>query len=155
MADALEEFQGAAATVRFDDGALELEMAGDPGVSRTGLYGTDRGDDVVATLPEDTAAAIGVGFQDGWFTDFVDQMASYSGSESAEEMMSDMAQESGLDLPDDAETLAGDSMALSLGSDFDLETFFNSGDASGLPLAGKVQGDPDAIEGVWTSCAPT
>ena len=148
MADALKEFKGAAATVRFDDGALELEMAGDPGVSRTGLYGTDRGDDVVATLPEDTAAAIGVGFQDGWFTDFVDQMASYSGSESAEEVMSGMAQESGLDLPDDAETLAGDSMALSLGSDFDLETFFNSGDASGLPLAGKVQGDPDAIEGV-------
>ena len=149
MADALREFKGAAATVRFDDGALELEMAGDPGVSRTGLYGTDRGDDVVATLPEDTAAAIGVGFEDGWFTDFVDQMVSYSGGDtSAEELMSQMAQESGLDLPDDAETLAGDSMALSLGSDFDLDTFFNSGDGSDLPIAAKVQGDPDAIGGV-------
>ena len=148
MTDALEEFQGAAATLRFSDGALELELAGDPGVSRTGLYGTDRGDDVVATLPEDTAAAIGVGFQDGWFTDLVEQMASYDGEKSASQMMDEMAQESGLDLPGDAETLTGDSMAVSLGSDFDLETFFNSGDASGIPLAGKVQGDPDAIGGV-------
>ena len=148
MSDALEEFKGAAATVRFDDGALELEIAGDPGVSRTGLYGTDRGDDVVATLPEDTAAAIGVGFEDGWFTDFLDQMASYDGEKSASQLMDEMAQESGLDLPDDAETLAGDSMALSLGSDFDLDTFFNSGDGSDFPIAAKVQGDPDAIGGV-------
>ncbi|GAA2153224.1 hypothetical protein GCM10009844_37430 [Nocardioides koreensis] len=148
MVDALEEFQGAAATVRFDDGALELEMAGDPGVSRTGLYGTEGGDDVVATLPADTAAAIGVGFQDGWFTDFVEQVASYDGEQSASQLMDDMAQESGLDLPDDAETLMGDSMALSLGSDFDIETFFNSGDASGFPIAGKLKGDPDAMTGV-------
>ncbi len=149
MADALEEFKGAAATLRFSDGALELEMAGDPGISREGLYGTDRGADVVATLPEDTAAAIGIGFQDGWFTDFVDQIASYSGGETtADEMMSQLAQESGLDLPDDAETLAGDSMALSVGSDFDLDTFFNSGDGSGIPIAGKLHGDPDAMKAV-------
>jgi hypothetical protein len=149
VTDALKDFKGMAATVRFDDGALELEVAGDPGISQSRLYSTDQGDDAVSTLPEDTAAAIGVGFEEGWFTDLVDQMASYSNGEmSAEELMSDMSQESGLDLPDDAETLAGESVALSVGSDFDPETFFNSGDGSGVPVAAKVKGDSDAIEGV-------
>jgi len=149
MADALKDFKGAAATIRFSDGALELEFAGDPGVSRQGVYGTDQGDDVVATLPADTAAALGVGFEDGWFTRFVDQMASYSGGQtSASELMSQMSQASGLDLPGDAETLAGDSVALSVGSDFDPETLFSSGDPSGIPIAAKIKGDPDAINGV-------
>jgi hypothetical protein len=149
LTDALKDFKGMAATVRFDDGALELEVAGDPGLSRGQLYATDHGDDAVSTLPEDTAAAIGVGFEQGWFTDLVDQMASYSNGEmSAEELMSQMSQESGLDLPADAETLAGESMSLSIGSGFDPETFFNSGDGSGVPVAAKVNGDSDAIEGV-------
>ena len=48
----------------------------------------------------------------------------------------------GLDLPGDAETLAGDSVALALGTDFDPETFFNSGDGSDIPVAGEDQGRP-------------
>ena len=38
--------------------------------------------------------------------------------------------------------------ALSFGSDFDPEAFFNSGDGSDIPVALKVQGDPDAIRAV-------
>ena len=30
LTEALEDFEGVAATLRFDDGALELESAGDP-----------------------------------------------------------------------------------------------------------------------------
>ena len=149
MTDALADFQGMAATIRFDNGAVELEVAGDPGVGAKALYGTDRGDDVLATLPDDTAAAIGVGFDDGWFTEMVDRMAAYSGGEtSADELMSQLASSSGLDLPGDAETLAGDSVALSLGSDFDPEKLVNSADGSDVPLAAKVKGDPGAIEDV-------
>ena len=149
LADALKDFKGMAATIRFNDGALELEAAGDPGVSQKNLYAGDQGDDVVATLPADTAAAIGVGFRDGWFTDFVDQMASYSGGQTtAAQLMSQMARASGLDLPADAETLAGDSVAVSVGSDFDPETIFGSGDPSSIPVAAKVKGDPEAINGV-------
>ncbi|MFC4787348.1 DUF3352 domain-containing protein [Nocardioides sp. MAHUQ-72] len=149
MTDALKDFKGMAATIRFDDGALELEVAGDPGVTQKQLYASDAGADVVSTLPEDTAAAIGVGFEDGWFADAMDQMSSYyNGEMSAEEMLSQMEDESGLDLPDDAETLAGDAMSLSIGSDFDPETFFNSGDGSGIPVAAKIKGDADGIEGV-------
>lgn len=147
--DALEEFQGMAATIRFDNGAVELEVAGDPGLSATSLYDTDRGDDVLATLPDDTAAAIGVGFDDGWFSQMVDQMVAYSDGEvTADEMMSELASSSGLDLPGDAETLAGESVALALGSDFDLEKLVNSSDGSEMPVGAKVKGDPDAIESV-------
>ena len=149
VGDALKNFKGMAATLRFNDGALELELAGDPGASSKALYGTDRGDDVVATLPEDTAAAVGVGFDKGWFSAFVDQMTAYSGGHtSADDLLRQMSEASGLDLPDDAETLAGDSTALAVGPDFDLESMMNSSDASGLPVAVKVKGDPEAVDGV-------
>jgi len=62
--------------------------------------------------------------------------------------MDDLSNASGLDLPGDAETLAGDSLAVSLGSNFDPETFFNSSDGSDVPVAAKVKGDPAAIDGV-------
>ena len=149
MSDALKDFKGMAATVRFSDGALELELAGDAGAAQQGMSVTDQGGDVVATLPQDTAVAIGVGFGDGWFTKMVDRMASYSGGQtSAADLMSELSNSSGLDLPGDAETLAGDSLALSLGSNFDPETFFNSSDGSDVPVAAKVKGDPKAIDGV-------
>ncbi|CAI9419800.1 DUF3352 domain-containing protein [Nocardioides sp. T2.26MG-1] len=151
---ALEDFQGMAATVRFDDGSLELELAADPGTSQDALKDADRGGDVLATLPEDTAAAIGIGFADGWFGDLMDQVSSQVGGMSADELLDELSAESGLDLPDDVETMMGDSAALALGSDFDLETFVNSADGSGVPVGLKVQGDPDAIESVLDKLRP-
>lgn len=148
--DALKNFQGAAATIRFSDGALELEVAGDPGLTQTGLYGTDRGDDVVATLPADTAAAIGVGFDTGWFSDLIDEMASYAnGDKTSEELLADLSDSSGLDLPADAETLAGESVGLAVSPDIDLDQLFYS-DTTGseVPVALKVKGDPTGIAAV-------
>lgn len=147
--DALKDFKGMAATIRFADGALELEVAGDPGVTQGSLGTSDRADDVLATLPDDTAVAMGVGFEQGWLTDLVEQMASYSGGETtADELLAQLSDSSGLDLPADAETLTGTSVALSISSDFDPEAVFNGEGVSELPLAAKVQGDPDAIAGV-------
>ncbi len=62
--------------------------------------------------------------------------------------MAELSDMTGLDLPGDAETLAGDSAAVVLGSDFDPEAFFGSEDGSDIPVAIKIQGDPDEIEGV-------
>ena len=152
--DALKQFEGMAATIRFNDGALELEGAGDPGkASAQQLASSDKGDDVVTTLPADTAAALGAGFPEGWFTKLVDQLASSSGM-SASDLMDQMSQTSGLDLPADAETLTGDSMALSIGSGFDPETLVNSTDGSGVPIAAKIQGDSDGIDGVLAKLRP-
>jgi hypothetical protein len=154
LRDALEDFEGMAATVRFDDGALEIEVAADAGKSGRTLV-SDAGGEVLSTLPDDTAAAMGVGFSEGWFSDLVDQMSTSFGSDmSSEDLMRELSDQSGLDLPDDAETLAGDSAALAVGSDFDPETFFNSDDGSGVPVGVKVQGDPDAIESVLDKLRP-
>jgi hypothetical protein len=98
---------------------------------------------------------VGVGFADGWFGDLVDAVASQSdGSTSAAELIAQMESDTGLDLPADAETLAGDSAALSFGSDFDVEVI-NSGDWSDLPIALAVKGDADAIQAVLAKIQPT
>jgi hypothetical protein len=140
----LEDFGGAAATVRFDDGALEVEMAMDAGKAQDGLQGSDRGDDVLATLPADTAAAIGAGFEDGWFGDLVGGLGASQG-----DLLDALAAQSGLELPRDVETLAGDSAALALGSGFDPQA-----DDAGMQVALKVHGDPDAIEAVLDKVRP-
>ena len=146
---ALRDFEGMAMTMRFDDGAVELEMAGDPGVTEPSLYGSDQGADMVQTLPEDTAVAIGVGFADGWFGDALDRFASYAGDgTTADDLIAEAEEATGLDLPDDVETLFGDSFALALSSDFDPEAFFEAPDPAGFPVAAKVQGDPDGIAAV-------
>ena len=149
MSDALQDFKGFAAAVRFDDGALEVEAAGDPGIDLSKIYGTGRGGDVVETLPAATPAAIGVGFEEGWLTQFVEQVAAYTGGEmTAAELFDEASQATGLDLPQDAESLFGRSAALAFDSEFDPEAFFNSGDSSDLPIALKVQGDPEAARAV-------
>jgi hypothetical protein len=143
----LRDFDGMAVTVRFSDGAIEVEAAGDSSLGGTSFLTGGANADVVKTLPSDTGAALGVGFADGWFDDLVDYAAPYMG-EDADEVLSELSDMTGLDLPDDAETLAGDSAALALGSDFDPDAFINSGDGSDIPIALKIQGDPDEIEKV-------
>ncbi len=146
LAGKLRDFKGMAATIRFSDGAIELEVAGDNNFAG-GLASSGGTADVVSTLPGDTGAALGLGFADGWFSDLVEQMAPYTG-QSADELLDMLSEESGLDLPADAETLAGDSAALALSSDLDPDALFSSPDGSDVPVAVKIQGDPDEIEKV-------
>lgn len=151
----LEDFQGMAATVRFDDGGLELEVATAAGDDVEALYGTDRGDDVLATLPNDTAAALGVGFADGWFTTLLDGVAGSAGGErTAEELITEAESATGLELPEDVETLLGQSATLALGGDFDAETFSDSADGSDVPVGVMINGDPDGIEEVLDKLRP-
>lgn len=135
--DRLRDFGGMAATVRFSDGALELEVAADPGDAESAMDGSTAGDDVVATLPEDTAAAVGFGLTKGWLGDLVDA-----------DLMKQLEEESGLDLPDDVETLLGSSAALAVSGDMDPEAVLQSSDGSDVPVGLKVKGDADAISDV-------
>jgi len=143
----LRDFKGMAVTVRFDDGAIEVEAAGDSSIGMPGVMTAGGTADVVESLPADTGAVFGVGFADGWFGDLIDYVAPYAG-EDADDLMAELSDMTGLDLPDDAETLAGDSAAVALGSDFDPESFFGSSDGSDIPIAVKIKGDPDEIEKV-------
>jgi hypothetical protein len=151
---AFAEFEGAAATLRFDGGALELEAVGDVGPRASQLVSATTGGDVIATLPADTIAGFGLGFTEGWFGTMVEQLALQSGADlSSDEMLSELASATGLDLPADVEALAGEAMALSLGSGVDLEEFFNGG-AGELPVGVKVKGDPDEVERVLAKVRP-
>jgi hypothetical protein len=149
MVEDLRNFQGVAATLRFDDGALELESVGDADAMRQSMFATDAGDDVLASLPADTAAAIGVGLQDGWAQSLLDQIGGVLGSgETPDQMVAQAEKWTGLALPEDLETLFGDSTVIAVGNDFDPEAFANSPDGSDVPVGIKVKGDADAIEGV-------
>jgi hypothetical protein len=147
LKDKLRSFRGMAATLRFDGGAVELEAAGDKSIGGTTFLSGGGTADVVKSLPGDTGAVLGLGFKAGWFGDVIDYMAPYTG-EDADQLMSELSDMSGLDLPADAETLAGDSAALALGSDVDPDAFVSSEDGSDVPIALKIKGDPDEIEKV-------
>ena len=148
MVEDLRNFQGVAATLRFDDGALELESVGDAAAMRQSLFATDAGDDVLASLPADTAAAIGVGLQDGWAQSLLDQIGGVLGSgETPDQMVAQAEKWTGLALPEDLETLFGDSTVIAIGSDFDPEAFANSEDGSDIPVGIKVKGDAGCDRG--------
>lgn len=147
----LEDFSGAALTVRFDDGALEVETA--TSVEDFGLEQLTAGDsagETIETLPEDTAAAIAYGFEDGWFEDLLQYAESISGMGfDVEGLIAEAESELGLDLPDDAEKLAGESVVLAVGGDIDLDTLFGYDTAiTELPIGVKIKGDPDEIQDV-------
>jgi len=150
VTEALKDFKGAAATVRFDDGGLELELAADPAATGRAVTAGDQAAEAVATLPDDTAAAIGMSFEDGWVTDVFDQVARSSG-ESADDLMSELGAQVGIDLPGDLETLVGESVAVSLDADFDPSALLASPgitDTGATGIGVKVVGDADDIEGV-------
>jgi hypothetical protein len=152
LQERLDEFKGAAATMRFNDGSLEVEFAGNAGTTSSALLGSEGGADGVADLPDDTMAAFGMGFADGWFQTMLDQMAASSG-ESPEEFLTMMSEETGLDLPADAETLLGEAVTISLGGDFDPEAAFNGGPED-VPVGITIEGDPAEIETVLDKLRP-
>jgi hypothetical protein len=147
VAQALRDFKGAAATLRFTGNGLELATASDAALAGSGVT-SDQGGAVVSGLPDDTAVAVGLGLQPGWLTHELDQFRMFGGGQTRQQVFSEIEKETGLSVPDDIETLLGSSTALSIGHGFDLEAATNSGDGSGLPVAITVKGDPTAIEQV-------
>jgi hypothetical protein len=145
----LEEFEGMALTVRIDDGALEVEMAGDAELFQQGFPATEAGDDALASLPEDTAAAMGIGFAEGWAGEMLDYFERTSGTDlDTDELLAEAEEQTGLDLPGDLETLLGESTAVAISPDIDPEAFVNSDSPEGLPFGAKIKGDPEEIEAV-------
>ena len=144
--DSLKDFDGAAVTVRFEDGGLEVESASSVDyLNLDKLYSSDQGDDVVAGLPGNTAIAFGLGFEEGWFTTLTDYLESSSGGVfDIEDGIEAIEQQTGLQLPEDAETLAGESAAVAVSGDVD----FSADSPQDQPVGVKVQGDADAITGV-------
>ena len=146
----LEDFGGAAMTVRFDDGGLEVETASDASAGSLGFTGEgDQGAAALSALPSDTAAALGVGFDQGWVARLIEDLtAAYGDAADVGSGLAQLEQATGLQVPEDLETLLGTSSVLSVGGDLDLRSLTASGAGAGVPVALSVQGDPAEVERV-------
>lgn len=145
----LADFKGAAATLRFGDDGVELEMVGDTRAFGAGGLGKPQSKPLITSLPADTAAAFGVAMPHGWVDTAVKGLEDLcgEGGDSAA-LFAPFNKATGLDLPADLEKLVGDSAALALGPGIDVEGLVNSSDPSDLPLALKTRGDKDTIDRV-------
>lgn len=153
MKAGLADFTGAAATLRFGSDGLELGMVGDAKAltSVGALSGKPSGTPVVTTLPADTAAAFGVALPKGWSAGLADGVEKLcGGSAGLDGLLGPVSEATGLSLPGDLEKLLGDSFALALGSDVDVEALVNGGDPSALPLALKTRGDKAQVDALLT-----
>lgn len=146
----LEDFDGMAATVRFDDGSVEVEYAASNYQQElTEFMATEEGADIVSGLPEDTVAAFGMGFKEGWFDAIVDYFKTTVPDEAdaIDEGIAQLEEETGLSLPEDIETLMGEGMAIAVGSGIDPDAIANGGPGE-VPVGVKIKGDAGEIQAV-------
>lgn len=144
----LRAFEGAAATLRFADGAVEVETAGDLGALFPQSFGGPGGGAALQALPDDTAVAYGAGFGAGWFEELLggSAMSPYAGLLFfVDDAFDELEKATGLRLPEDAELLAGRTGALAVSGSADVEELWDSGDLGGLEAALRVSGDPDPL----------
>ena len=141
----LDGFEGAALTVRFSDGGLELETASGSSYLTTDVPTSSSGDDVVTGLPADTAAVLGLGLAEGWFDGVSESAVGFLGEDGFRSLLDEAEAATGLNLREDVETVLGTSTALVLGGDADLMGFQESEPPTDLELAVVVEGDAPAI----------
>lgn len=147
LKDALQNFKGAAATLRFSDGSLEFQAATGSSTSLGGaqLSSSSLGD-LITKLPADTGAAYGMAFTDGWFTKMMTQLGLGScGSTSSADLEQQVQDLIGL-TPADIDELTAGGVVISLGSDVDPEKLSNSDDLAGLPIAVTLKADPAKVQ---------
>ncbi len=146
--EAFAGFEGAAVVARFDDEALEVEMAagGAPTEVETG------GDSGLEDLPATTALALGFGVSDSAVEQMLDSLSELSGTEREEldGMLAQAEEQTGLELPEDLQTLLGDGVSFAVDSSMDVDAMMNGAepDVAELPVGVRIVGDPDAISEV-------
>lgn len=143
VAKQFADFEGGAAVIRFEDGAVEAEFAG-KGMP-AGVTSLSRsGGTPITDLPASTGIALGAGLSEGWLQDLLASIPEEKGM-SVEDMLREAEAASGLELPQDAETLLGDGFALAVDADVDLEQLMRAPDPTKIPVGIRVDGDPGKI----------
>ncbi|MBL0747553.1 DUF3352 domain-containing protein [Nocardioides baculatus] len=146
----IDKFDGAAATVRFDDGAVEVEYAmSNYQEDMTKFLDSETGVDMVGSLPEDTVAAMGFSLEKGWADALYDYLKKSLPSEADtfDEQLAQFEDETGLAFPEDVETLLGEGVTVSLGSGIDPDAITNGGPGE-VPAGIRIKGDADEIQSV-------
>lgn len=138
-----EDFEGGAAVIRFEDGAVEAEFAGKglpAGVASLAQSGVAP----ISGLPASTGIALSVGLTEGWLEDAMSNMPGEAGM-SVEDMLREAEAVSGLSLPEDVETLLGDGFAVAVDGGADWAKLIEAEDPTQLPIGIRVEGNPDEI----------
>ncbi len=146
----IDDFDGMAATVRFDDGAVEVEYAvSNYQPEMTKFVDGQDGADMVADLPADTVAAMGFSLEKGWAGAVLDYLKTTVPDESGtiDEQLAQFESETGLSFPEDLETLLGEGMTMSVGSGIDPDAITNGGPGE-IPAGITIKGDADEIQAV-------
>ena len=150
MVELYRDFEGAAGTLRFADGTLELAMAtkGMPG----GVAAVDApGAPSLGDLPASTAAAFTVSFPENWLQDWMSSMGDVLGGGAAgsdgEDLWKDLEAGTGLQLPEDIETLLGDGLRVSVDSSLDTAAL-ESADVPEVPVGIRIHGEAAEIDRV-------
>lgn len=140
---AMKDFKGAAGTIRFADGGMEMEFVG--GGAKKVQSGAKVGK-AIENLPKDTALVLGVGVPGDFAKTMLDGVESSLGS-LADKSIGQAETELGVELPDDLQTLLGKAVTLSIGGDAP-ESVSDIKGPSDLPVGLRITGDPDEIKGV-------
>ncbi|HEY1134844.1 MAG TPA: DUF3352 domain-containing protein [Nocardioides sp.] len=141
------DFEGAALTLRFADGGLELAAATQAATEDGAPQVTDgTAAELAGGLPADTAAVAAIGLVDGWYDALLEQLESNGISrDEIDDAVDTIEDETGLSLPEDAETLLGEGAAVSVGSGIDVDQL-DDGDIEGAEVGMTVRSDEtDAI----------
>ena len=151
----INDFDGAAATVRFNDGSVEVEYAmSNYQKDMTKYLDSKEGVDLVAGLPDDTVAALGFSVKEGWAQAVLDYVKSTAPdqSDTIDEQLAQFESETGLAFPEDVETLLGEGVTVSLGSGIDPDAIANGGPGE-VPAGIRIKGDADEIQAVLDKIA--
>lgn len=147
----INDFDGAAATVRFDDGSVEVEYAmSNYQKDISEFVDSEEGASMVADLPADTVAALGFSLKKGWadaMLDYIKTSVPPEESASIDEQIAQFESETGLAFPEDIETLLGEGMTMSVGSGIDPDAITNGG-AGEIPAGITIKGDAGEIQAV-------
>ncbi|SED30741.1 Protein of unknown function [Nocardioides exalbidus] len=146
----INDFDGAAATVRFNDGSVEIEYAmSNYQKDLTKFLTSEEGVDMVSDLPEDTVAAFGFSLGDGWAQGLLDYVKTLAPDEAAtiDDQLAQFETETGLSFPEDVETLLGEGVTVSVGSGIDPDAIANGGPQE-IPVGIKIKGDAGDIQAV-------
>jgi hypothetical protein len=146
----INDFDGAAATVRFADGAVEVEYAmSNYNKDLTRYIESEEGVEMISSLPEDTVAAFGFALEEGWAQGMLDYVKTLAPDETAsiDEQLAQFESETGLAFPEDLETLLGDGVTVSMGGGLDPDAVANGGPGE-VPAGIRIKGDADEIQAV-------
>ena len=145
----IDDFDGTAATVRFDDGAVEVEYAmSNYQHDMTKFIDSQNGADMVAGLPDDTVAAFGLALEEGWAGAMLDYVKTRPARRERDDRRA--ARRSSRPRPASpsrrtSRPCLGEGVTVSLGSGIDPDAIANGGPGRGPgrhPDQGRRRRDP-------------